>query len=215
MPPDVIKAQSARYRRHGKPWPRFRLQNLDDYEIIRTYGAEYAGVVNYHLPAQNVSRLTALRWNAQTSMLKTLASKHNSSVVKMAVRYRAETKTGDGLRTCYEARKQRGEKRDLVARFGGIPLKQDRRAVIRDPVPAPAPYPRKELIRRLRRRECELCETGATVAVHHVPSLKALGEPGPGQPAWAALMARMRRKTLIVCASCHDLIHAEPAAHAA
>ncbi|MGH3407751.1 MAG: hypothetical protein ACRDRJ_35405 [Streptosporangiaceae bacterium] len=38
---------------------------------------------------------------------------------------------------------------------------------------------------------------------------------GPGQPAWAALMAKMRRKTLIVCAACHNLIHAEPVAHAA
>jgi group II intron reverse transcriptase/maturase len=215
VPPDVIKAQSARYRQHGKPWHRPRLQNLTDYEIVRTYGAEYAGVVNYYLLAQNVSRLTVFQWNAQTSMLKTLGSKHNSSVVKMAARHRAKTETSDGLRTCYEARQQRQGKRDLVARFGGIPLKQDRRAVIRDPAPAPAPYPRKELIRRLRRRECELCETGTTVAVHQVTSLKALGKPGPGQPAWAALMARMRRKTLTVCAACHALIHAEPAAHAA
>ena len=44
---------------------------------------------------------------------------------------------------------------------------------------------------------------------------RQLGKPGPGQPAWAALMARMRRKTLIVCAPCHDYIHANPVAHAA
>jgi len=70
-------------------------------------------------------------------------------------------------------------------------------------------------VRRLLTRECELCETGTTVAVHQVPSLKELGKPGTGQPAWAALMAKMRRKTLIVCAACHDLIHTEPVAHAA
>jgi len=75
--------------------------------------------------------------------------------------------------------------------------------------------PRKELVTRLRKRKCELCETGTTVAVHQVTSLKAPGKPGPGQPPWAALMARMHRKTLIVCAQCHDLIHADPAAHAA
>ncbi len=45
--------------------------------------------------------------------------------------------------------------------------------------------------------------------------LKELGKPGPGQPAWAALMAKMRRKTLIVCAACHEHIHAAPVAHAA
>ena len=108
----------------------------------------------------------------------------------MAARYKAKIETSDGLRTCFEARKHREGKPDLVARFGGIPLRQNRRAVIRDPAPAPAPYPRKELIRRLRKRECELCETGTTVAVHQVTGLKELGKPGPGQPAWAALMAK-------------------------
>jgi hypothetical protein len=58
-------------------------------------------------------------------------------------------------------------------------------------------------------------ETGTTVAVHQVTGLKALGQPGPGQPAWAALMARMRRKTLVVCAGCHEHIHAAPVALAA
>ena len=133
----------------------------------------------------------------------------------MAARHKAKIETRDGLRTCFEARKHREDKPDLVARFGGITLRQDRRAVIRDPAPVLAPRPRKELLSRLRKRECELCETGTTVAVHQVAGLKALGEPGPGQPAWAALMTRMRRKTLIVCAACHDWIHANPVAHAA
>jgi group II intron reverse transcriptase/maturase len=215
VPSDVIKAQSSPYRQHGKPWSRSRLQNLTDYEIIRTYGAEYRGVVNYYLLAQNVSFLSTLRWNAETSMLKTLGAKHNSTVTRMAARYKAKIQTSHGPRTCFEARKQREGRRELVARFGGIPLKQDRRAVIRDPEPVRAPYPRKELVKRLRKRECELCETGDTVAVHQVASLKALGEPGPGQPAWAALMAKIRRKTLIVCADCHEHIHATPVANAA
>jgi group II intron reverse transcriptase/maturase len=215
VPPDVVTAQCARYRKHGKPWHRSRLQNLDDYDIVRKYGAEYAGVVNYYLLAYDVWRLTRLRWNALTSMLKTLSAKHGSTVSKTAAKHKAKVETRDGLRTCFEARKHREGKPDLVARFGGITLRQNRRAVIRDPAPAPAPYPRKELIKRLRKRECELCETGTTVAVHQVTSLKELGKPGPGQPAWAALMTRMRRKTLIVCASCHDWIHANPVAHAA
>jgi group II intron reverse transcriptase/maturase len=215
VPPDVVKAQSARYRQHGKPWHRSRLQNLSDYDIVRTYGDEYRGAVNYYLLAQDVWRLNTLRWNAVTSMLKTMAAKHHSTVTKMAARYKAKIETSNGLRTCFEARKHRKGKQDMVARFGGIPLKQDKRAVIRDPAPVKVPYPRKELIRRLRTRECELCETGTTVAAHQVTSLKALGKPGPGQPPWAALMAKMRRKTLIVCADCHDLIHAEPVAHAA
>jgi hypothetical protein len=133
----------------------------------------------------------------------------------MAARCKAKVVTGDGPRTCFEARLRREGKEDLVARFGGIPLRQDRRAVITDPAPVPVPAPGKELIFRLRRRRCELCEHGRTVAVHQVAKLAHPGRPGPGQPAWAALMARMRRKTLIVCAGCHDHIHATPVTSAA
>jgi group II intron reverse transcriptase/maturase len=215
VPPEVVTAQCARYRCHGKPWSRPRLQNLDDYEIVRAHGAEYAGVVNYYLLAQDVWRLSKLCWYAVTSMLKTLAAKHRSTVTKMAARYRAKVVTSDGPRRCFEARVTRTGKRDLVARFGGIALRQDRRAVIIDPGPVPVRLPRRELLLRLRKRTCELCEQGATVAVHQVAGLKELGKPGPGQPAWAVLMAKMRRKTLVVCAPCHDWIHANPAAHAA
>jgi hypothetical protein len=133
----------------------------------------------------------------------------------MAARHTAKVETCDGLRSCLEARRQREGRKDLVARFGGIPLKCDGRAVITDPAPVPVNHPRKELITRLRRRECELCEQGTTVAVHQVARLADLGKPGPGQPAWASLMTRKRRKTLIVCASCHEHIHANPVTHAA
>ena len=215
VPPDVIKAKITPYRRRGKPWHRPGLQNLDDHDIVRTYGAGYRGIVNYYLLAQDVWRLSTLCWYAQTSMLKTLAAKHKSTATKMAARHKAKVVTGDGPRTCYEARRKRRGKPDLVARFGGIPLRQDRRAVIRDPAPDPVPAPHKELICRLRKRRCELCEHGTTAAVHQVAALSQLGRPGPGQPAWAVLMARMRRKTLIVCAACHEHIHANPVTHAA
>ena len=215
VPPDVIRAQCARYRNHGKPWHRSRLQNLDDYDIIRVYGAEYRGVVNYYLLAKDAWRLRTLRWNAETSMLKTLAAKHQSTVSKMAARHKAKAETGDGPRTCFEARRRRRDKPDLVARFGGIILRQDRRAVITEPVPVRVRVPRRELLARLRQRECELCETGTTVAVHQVAGIRELGKPKTGQPAWAALMAKMRRKTLVVCAGCHEHIHAAPVALAA
>jgi group II intron reverse transcriptase/maturase len=215
VPPDVIKARITPYRRRGKPWHRPGLQNLDDHDIVRTYGAEYRGIVNYYLLAQDVWRLSTLCWYAQTSMLKTLAAKHKSSVAKTAARYKAKVITGHGPRTCFEARRHRQGRADLVARFGGIPLRQDRRAVIHDPALARTGYPRKELIHRLRKRRCELCEHGTTVTVHQVAALSRLGRPGPGQPAWAALMARMRRKTLIVCAACHEHIHTNPVTHAA
>ena len=215
VPLDVIRAKCSPYRQRGTPWYRSRLQNLDDYDIVRIYGAEYRGIVNYFLLAQDVWRLGALRWNAVTSMLKTLAAKHESTVTKMAARHKATVETPHGLRTCFEARRRREGKEDLVARFGGIPLVRNRGRVITDPAPVLVPAPRKELLSRLLRRTCELCGHGAAVTVHQVAGLSQLGIPGPGQPAWAARMAKMRRKTLVACDLCHQVIHANPVAQAA
>ena len=215
VPLDVIKAKRAPYRQHGKPWHRPALQNLDDYDIIQAYGAEYRGIVGYYMLAIDVWRFNELEWHAKTSMLKTLAAKHQSSVSKMASKQTAKIETPHGLRTCYEARIQRGSKPDLVARFGGIPLVRNMDAALSDRVPDRPPTPRKELIHRLLTPRCELCGDPGTVVVHQVRKLTSLGAPGPGQPAWAKKMAQMRRKTLAVCAPCHDHIHAQPVTKAA
>ncbi len=207
VPPAVITARQAPYLSHGKPWHRPELMNLDDPAIISTYGARYRGLVQYYLLAGNVSRLHRLRWIMETSMLKTLAAKHRSTVTKMARKYKATTVTPHGPRTCFEARTERPGRKPLVARFGGIPLKRQKKTVLDDRLPAPAPTRRKELVTRLQTGRCEWCQQHGPVHVHQVRKLADLGTPGPAQPEWASLMARMRRKTLIVCAPCHQLIH--------
>jgi group II intron reverse transcriptase/maturase len=216
VPLDVIRAKCAPYRRRGKPWHRPAMQNLDDYDIVKTYGAEYRGIIQYYKLAVDVARLYRLCWYAETSMLKTLAAKHKSTVTAIAARHKAKVQTPYGLRTCFEARVERDGKPPLVARFGGIPLVRDKNAVLTDRIPGRMPYPRKELVARLLARRCELCGDTGTVLVHQVRKLASLGKPGPGQPRWAAVMARKRRKTLVVCRPCHDLIHhGQPAAPAA
>lgn len=216
VPLDVIQARCAPYRRHGKPWHRPAMQNLDDYDIVKTYGAEYRGIVQYYMLAVDVARFYRLSWFAETSMLKTLAAKHKSTVPVIAARYKAKIQTPHGLRTCLEAKIERDGKPPLVARFGGIPLVRDKDAVLSDRIPGRVPYPRKELVARLLARRCELCGDTGPVLVHQVRKLASLGKPGPGQPRRAAVMARKRRKTLVVCHPCHDLIHhGRPAAIAA
>ena len=139
-------------------------------------------------------------------MLKTLAAKHGSTVTKMARKYEAKIATPHGPRTCFEATVERAGRKPLVARFGGIPLKRQKKAVINDRQPAPATR-RKELITRLQAGRCEWCEQRAQVEVHQVAKLADLAKPGQPQPAWAHLMAQMRRKTLMVCIPCHQAIH--------
>jgi hypothetical protein len=63
----------------------------------------------------------------------------------------------------------------------------------------PVTYPFKELTVRLRRGRCELCEEPGKVQVHQVRKLAQLEPAGADQPMWKAVMARKRRKTLVVC----------------
>jgi hypothetical protein len=207
VPRAVIKAKCAPYLELGKPERRAELLNLPDILIISTYGAQYRGIVQYYLRAGDLWRLNRLHWAARTSMLKTLAAKHGSTVTKMARKYQAKTATPYGPRTCFEATVERAGRKPLVARFGGIPLKRQDKAILIDRQPAPAARP-KELITRLRAGRCEWCEQHAPVEVHQVAKLADLARPGRPQPAWAHLMARMRRKTLVVCIPCHQAIHA-------
>lgn len=125
----------------------------------------------------------------------------------MAARYKAKIETPHGIRTCFEARVERDGRKPLVARFGGQPLRKQRNAVLVDRKPVPGTTRRKELINRLLAGRCESCGHRGEVQVHHVRKLADLINPGRPQPPWTETMAKRRRKTLIVCADCHDTIH--------
>ena len=142
-------------------------------------------------------------------MLKTLAAKHRSTVTTMARTFKTVVDTPHGPHTCFQASVDRDSRKPLVARFGGIPLRRQKRAVLQDQLPVPVTARRKELISRLRAGRCEWCEKRTTTAeVHHVRKLADLAKPGRPQPAWAQLMAKRRRKTLVVCRPCHDTVRA-------
>ena len=191
----------------GKPACQTVMVNESDYDIIGRFGSIYRGFVQYYLLAGNAYRLDRLRWVMETSMLKTLAAKHRSTVSKMAARYKATISTPQGPRTCFQASIQRNGKKPLVARFGGISLKRQPTAVITDRLPAGPTYPTRELVKSLRKGRCELCKHAGEVQVHHVKALADLDQPGKPQPHWAQVMAKRHRKSLVVCAGCHDQIH--------
>ena len=119
----------------GIPAEQPGLMNEQDHAIISRYGAEYRGIVQYYLLAGDVGRLDRLRWVMVTSLLKTLAGKYDSTVSKMARKYAATIQTPHGQYRCMQVRVDRGEgRKPLVATFGGIPLKRQQNAVLRDRV---------------------------------------------------------------------------------
>lgn len=208
VPADVIRQRCALYMRDGQPALRGMLLHDDDFTIVAKYQAEYRGVVQYYLLAQDVFRLGRLGWVMETSLLKTLACKHRSTVTKMARRYKTTVETTDGPRTCLQVTIERPGRKPLVARFGGIPLRRQRTAILVDQRPVMASSKRNELIHRLVAGCCEICEAEADLQVHHIRKLADLNRPGRRpRPGWMHLMAKRRRKRLVVCRHCHEDIH--------
>lgn len=209
VPRDVIKAKCAPYIDRGKPAKKTALINSSDHAIVATFGTVYRGVVQYYLLAGDVFRLHRLQWVMETSMLKTLAAKHRSSVSKMAAKHKARIDTPNGPRVCFEARIERKNRTPLVARFGGIPLQRQRAAELADREPVRVDYPQKELIARLLADTCEICGSKGNVQVHHVRALADLAHAGWQPSDWARVMLHRRRKTVVACDICHDRIHSE------
>ena len=61
----------------------------------------------------------------------------------------------------------------------------------------------------------EVLHSDVSTVSRQVSTLVDLAPPGPTQPAWDHLMVKRRRKTLVVCTACHDVIHAHPVTNAA
>ena len=210
VPAKVIEQHCRAYMGNGKPAHRAEMMNDDDYTIVSRYQSEFRGVVQYYLLAQNVAHFGKLHRVMQESLAKTLANKHKTSCRKVMRRYQSTANTEHGQQACLKVVVQRGEgKRPLTAQFGGIPLKRKRQAVLVDQQPQRYRPDRVELIQRLLADECELCGSTEDIHVHHVRALRDLNVKGQSQkPKWIQTMAARRRKTLVVCRTCHQDIHA-------
>jgi group II intron reverse transcriptase/maturase len=208
VPPDVVKSKCALYQQAGKPVSRPALLNDSDFTIIERYQQEYRGVVQYYLLAHNVSWFWKLHWVAKVSLLKTLANKHQTSVVAQWRKYKASFQAADGTTyACLEIQVQREGKKPLVARYGGIALKRQPMATMVDQIPLYGRIDRNELVKRLLADKCEMCGSRENVEVHHIRKLADLQKGGKERPLWVRIMAARRRKTLVVCYLCHQAIH--------
>jgi group II intron reverse transcriptase/maturase len=209
VPRSVIQAQSAPFLRHGAPTARKELTDDTVYSIIAQYQAVYRGVVEYYQLATNRYQLNRLRWVMERSLTATLAEKLRMHVSEVYDRYQTLRDTPEGPRTALQVTVERGEgKRPLVAYWGGISLARRMQAVLHDAKPFTWGQ-RTELEQRLLADTCERCGSHENIQVHHVRALKDLQREGRKDvPGWMYIMVARRRKTLVVCESCHVAIHA-------
>jgi len=208
IPEDVIQAKRKRYLRDGKPIHRPELQNDSEYDIIVRYQGEYRGLVQYYGLAQNLAQLGYVKWTMETSLLKTLASKNQTSTTKESKRLQATIKTSDGPRKCLQLIIQREKKKPLVATFGGLSLKRRKNPVIEDRVILPYVRMRSEIVERLLNDTCEVCGGKANIQMHHVRHLRDLNKKGKKEmPLWMKIMISRKRKSIPLCKGCHDDVH--------
>ena len=183
------------------PIHRKSLLRSSDLEIITVYNAELRGICNYYSLASNFHKLRYFAYLMEYSCLKTLAGKHKSSLSKILHDFKdgkgkwcIPYETADGIQYRYfanynECRKARNFS-DTISNA----------AIVHS-------YSINTLESRLKARVCELC--GAIgcdrYELHHVNKLKNL----KGKKQWEKVMIAKRRKTLVVCVPCHQMIHAK------
>jgi len=208
IPEDVIQLKRKRYLRDGKEVHCPELLNDSEYDIILRYQGEYRGLVNYYGLAQNLITLGYLRRTMEISLLKTLAHKNQTSVMKEVKRLKTTSKTQDGPRTCLKLIIKREKKKPLIAIFGGLSLKRLKNPVIKDQVLTPYPRMRSERVERLLNDTCEVCEAKEGVQMHHIQKLKDLNKKGKREmPLWMKIMISRKRKSIPLCKRCHEDIH--------
>lgn len=205
VPVKVIQTHCAKYMRRGKPIHLMQRTNDSVYSIVAQYQTEYVGVVQYYRLAYNLHQFSQLKWVMETSLTRTLAKKLKTTRRNIYQRYKTTHENQFGTYKVIEVVEERGEdKKPLIARFGGVPLRWNKWVTINDSPTEPIWSRRSELLERLLAQECELCGSTDNIEVHHIRKLADLQRKGQSdKPQWVKTMASRRRKSLVVCLKCH------------
>ena len=213
MPAEVVTKVRQSYSCQGKVTHQANLIYDTDYSIVSRYQSVLRGIYNYYSLAINVSkRMSRINWILQTSLLKTMARKYQTSIRFEFRRLRAWSSAG---RRILLVTVERQGKEPLIAQYGGIAFERQTKPqlpgvdVTYDSLWRRSTTRRSELVIRLLIGRCEICGSEEDIQVHHIRKLADLNRPGQ-RPAdgWKQLMASRKRKSLVVCEKCHKAIHA-------
>lgn len=211
IPYGVVDEKCRRYMVRGKPMHRAELIRFSDAHIIATYQSVYRGIAEYYKYAADRNRLQKLKYVMECSLTKTLAHKHKISVRQVYRRYHGRHVVDGREYKTLQTTVTRSDGETVTIRWGAISLKV-RKAFerpIRDAL-VQSYGRRSDLIQRLVHQRCELCGHTESLEVHHVRKLSDLKQRWrgrPDKPEWVKTMIAIRRKTLVLCRTCHQEIH--------
>jgi hypothetical protein len=188
----IVKYKDGKER--WKALHRGSLRNKTEIEIIRKFNSEIRGIYNFYRLADNVSTLNKFYRIMRESMLKTLASKFNTSVKKIKTKYTCNSVIGVDYYN--KTGKQRCEfyHDGFVKKEASLPKNVDI-------LPEYRKHHRfNSLAARLNAGVCEMCNSQThEIHMHHVKRLKDL----TGETEFERLMMKMRRKSLALCPDCY------------
>jgi group II intron reverse transcriptase/maturase len=205
-PWEKIEAKCRDYMKGDRIRKRLDQIANEDFSIVAWYGIVFRGVAEYYCMAHDrAKKLAKLKHVMQTSMLKTLAAKHKTTVSVMARKYRVQVSTLDGEYTAYQVVIPREGKLPLIATFGCFGLRRQDKTI--NDAPSRNRNGRTEILERLLADKCEYCGDEEDCEVHHIRKLAALLKQKK-LTGWRRLMVIRKRKTLVLCRDCHTALHA-------
>ena len=183
------------------PVHRKNILTTTDLEIVTIYNSELREICRYYGLASNFNQLNYFAYLMEYSCLKTLASKHKTSLAKIKAKY----KDGFGSWAIpYETKT--AKKRMHFADYTKC-KSPNTFTDIKSIASVTYGYSRTTFESRLKAQKCELCGTTnkqTTYEIHHVNKVKNL----KGKEKWKQMMIAKQRKTLVVCHHCHrHVIH--------
>lgn len=210
VPSEVVRRKRSLYMQDSKPIHRPELLNNSVYDIIVQYQREYRGIVEYYRLAHNLHTMDKLKWAMENSLTRTLSSKLKITVSQVYQRFNTVLRQENGIYKGLQHTVPREGKKPLVATWGGISLKRDRKAKLNDNV-IQQWASRTELEQRLIAQVCEVCGATEKIQVHHIRAMRHLDKYGRKKPLWVQTMAARQRKTLVLCHTCHmDIEYGRP-----
>jgi hypothetical protein len=184
-------------RKDGFPMPRHAWTPLDVDQIINLYNSLLRGLLNYYRFTDNFARLSNIQYILRFSLAKTLAMKFRTSMRKIFQKH------GRNLRFQWTLPDGR-TRASVFAEHTDWTVRRD--AFMSNP-------PHIDLLcwhRHLHTRSklgfpCLICGSTGNVQMHHVRHIRKM--TGSKPTGFTAVMGKLNRKQVPVCATCHRDIH--------
>lgn len=221
VPSKVIREKLQPFTQRGKAVHHNARSNIPLLDLLTQYNAEVRGLYEYYCLATDVStKLGKFKFYHYDSLLKTVARKEKCTIAKVLSNYgvNVKRKQGTGTRKIFGVSYKTKEGPKTMTYFNDPIKKREKplkgkmgKGVIEVVIPS-----RHQILDRLNAKKCELCGDESADAsnfeVHHVRKLKDIkhkySKRGDHIPNWVLVMSSMKRKTLMVCKTCHHAIHA-------